>query len=71
MKTLKLDQLSLDNLSHEELAETNGGSGNWLISFVTNPVAATAAAVVYVGAKCIDDWGCFKDGLLGNDFKHH
>lgn len=68
MKNTKLNQLSVTNLSEKEMAEINGG--NWLVSFVTNPVAATAAAVVYIGAKCVDDWGCFKDGLLGKDFKH-
>lgn len=70
MKTLKLDQLALSNLSNNELAEINGGV-NWLIAFVTNPLVATAAAVVYIGGKCIDDWGCFKDGLLGNNYNHH
>lgn len=69
MKTIRLDKLSLTNLSDNELIETNGG--NWLLAFISNPVIATAAAVVYVGKKCIDDWGCFKDGLLGNDFNHH
>lgn len=69
MKNIPTESYGLQPLTKTEMVETHGGT-NWLIQLITNPVAAAAAAVVYIGDKCVNDWSCFKDGLAGNDFKH-
>ncbi len=69
MKNIPTESMGLRSLTGEELLETNGGT-NWLIQLVTNPIAAAAAAVIYIGDKCVSDWACFKDGLAGNAFNH-
>jgi hypothetical protein len=63
---MKNNQLELRNLTNQELLEINGGQIPWY----TNPYVALAAAVTYLGKKAVDDWACFKDGLMGNDFNH-
>jgi hypothetical protein len=58
-------QMDLQYLTNEEMLEINGGA-----PWYANPYTALIAGAVYVTKKCIDDWACFKDGLMGNDYNH-
>jgi hypothetical protein len=66
MKKIQIKDFKLDNLSNQELLELNGGTTTWY----TNPITAVVAGAAYLTKAIIDDWACFKDGLLGNDFNH-